>query len=42
MPGQYADYAADPWKYIWGDLEKVMAGTYPNFFPAKAGVAGTR
>ncbi|MPY90908.1 MAG: hypothetical protein GEU99_23710 [Luteitalea sp.] len=33
MPGDYSSYAADPWRYIWGDIEKVMAGTYESFYP---------
>jgi len=36
LPGQYADFAKDPWKYIWGDIEKVMNGTYDHFFPQKS------
>ena len=35
MPGNYSDYAADPWKYIWGDIEQVMAGTYKYFYPQR-------
>jgi hypothetical protein len=35
MPGNYADYAADPWKFIWGDIEQVMAGTYKYFYPQR-------
>lgn len=35
-PGSYAEYGADPWKYIWGDIEKVMAGTYQYFYPRDA------
>jgi hypothetical protein len=34
-PGNYADYAADPWKFVWGDIEKVMAGTYEFFYPKR-------
>ena len=35
QPGNYADYAQDPWKFVWGDIEKVMAGTYAFFYPAR-------
>jgi hypothetical protein len=35
MPGNYSDYAADPWKYIWGDIEQVMAGSYKYFYPQR-------
>ena len=38
LPGPYSDYSSDPWKYVWGDIEKVMAGTYDHFYP----VAGAR
>lgn len=34
--GNYSDYAADPWSYIWGDIEKVMNGTYAYFYPQRA------
>ena len=33
QPGDYTAYGADPWKYIWGDIQKVMAGSYEYFFP---------
>lgn len=33
--GNYSDYAADPWRFVWGDIEKVMNGTYSHFFPQR-------
>jgi hypothetical protein len=34
MPGDYkSTYAQDPWKYVWGDIQKAMAGTYEYFYP---------
>jgi hypothetical protein len=35
LPGKYSDYAANPWKYVWGDIEQVMAGTYQYFYPQR-------
>ncbi len=35
MPGDYADYAVNPWKYVKGALDEVEAGTYPFLYPAK-------
>jgi hypothetical protein len=35
LPGNYADYAKDPWRYVWGDIEKVIAGTYDHFYPQR-------
>jgi hypothetical protein len=47
LPGEYSSYAANPWQYIWGDIQKVIAGTYDHFYPKKtttttppAGAAG--
>ena len=37
-PGDYAQYAADPWRFVRGAMDQVLAGTYPSFYPpAKAG-----
>jgi hypothetical protein len=36
LPGQYSEFAADPWRSVWGDIQKVMNGTYEHFFPAGA------
>jgi hypothetical protein len=33
LPGDYADYAADPWKFVKGALDEVEAGTYRFFHP---------
>jgi hypothetical protein len=33
MPGDYSAYAQDPWRFIWGDIQKVMAGSYEYFYP---------
>jgi len=41
QPGNYSDYAADPWKFIWGDIEKVMAGSYEYFYPQRGGKTTT-
>ena len=41
QPGNYADYAQDPWKFVWGDIEKVMAGTYNYFYPARPATTTT-
>jgi hypothetical protein len=41
QPGNYADYAQDPWKFVWGDIEKVMAGTYNYFYPARPATSTT-
>ncbi len=35
MPGDYADYAANPWKYVKGALDEIQAGTFKFFYPAK-------
>lgn len=35
MPGEYSRYASDPWRYIWGDIQKAMAGTYEYFYPQR-------
>lgn len=35
QPGDYSSYAKDPWRYVWGDIEKVMAGTYEFFYPER-------
>ncbi|HXH06035.1 MAG TPA: hypothetical protein VNI83_05520 [Vicinamibacterales bacterium] len=32
-PGAYQDYARDPWRFVWGDIEKVTKGVYEYFFP---------
>jgi len=32
-PGQYEDYAANPWKYSKEVIDKVQAGTYEHFYP---------
>ncbi len=39
LPGKYEDYGKDPWKRVWGDLLKVMDGTYDHFYPAKGAPA---
>jgi hypothetical protein len=39
--GEYASYAQNPWKYVWGDIEKVMAGAYEYFYPKKAATSST-
>lgn len=36
LPGSYADYSRNPWPFVWGDIEKSMAGTYPYFYPPAA------
>jgi hypothetical protein len=41
LPGDYADYARDPWKYLWADIEKVKAGKYEYFFPRPAAAPTT-
>ena len=41
QPGDYADYAQDPWKFVWGDIEKVMAGTYDYFYPTRPATTTT-
>jgi hypothetical protein len=36
-PGKYEDYAANPWKYAKGVIDKAVNGTYEKYFPpAKA------
>jgi hypothetical protein len=45
QPGNFADYAQDPWRFVWGDIEKVMAGSYTFFYPptpARATAGGGR
>ena len=32
-PGQYEDYAKNPYKYSQGVMEKIEAGTYSHFYP---------
>jgi hypothetical protein len=32
-PGKYEDYAANPWKYAKGVIDKVTAGSYEHFYP---------
>jgi hypothetical protein len=32
-PGNYAEYAKDPWKTISGVIQRVNAGTYEYFYP---------
>ncbi len=42
LPGDYAStYGADPWKYVWGDIQKAIAGTYDHFYP-KTPASGTK
>ncbi len=41
LPGSYADFAKNPWKRIWGDILKVMDGTYDHFYPKPSAPAKT-
>lgn len=36
-PGNYQDFAKQPWKYIKEQLDAVQAGTYKYFYPAPKG-----
>jgi hypothetical protein len=33
--GDYREYAKDPWRVIWSDIEKATAGTYEYFYPKR-------
>ncbi len=32
-PGRYEDYAADPWRFAKGTIDKAVAGSYEHFYP---------
>jgi hypothetical protein len=34
-PGQYEDYAQDPWKYANAQMETILNGTYEHFYQPK-------
>jgi hypothetical protein len=34
-PGNYADYAADPWKVVKPQMDRIYAGTYQYYHPPK-------
>ncbi|MBI4478958.1 MAG: hypothetical protein HY651_02945 [Acidobacteria bacterium] len=36
-PGNYADFAKEPWKFAYSQLKQVQAGTYKYFSPAPKG-----
>jgi hypothetical protein len=33
VPGNYQDYARDPWKYANAQMKEIIAGTYKYFYP---------
>jgi hypothetical protein len=39
MPGDYQQYAANPWSFVKGAIDQVKAGTYDRFFPPPAAAA---